>query len=377
VNEILFEHHGRRGAPISVSALLLVSFLIVGCTTVEERRQEAKGPGFNESMARFNYEMSEKLWKQGKEDLAVKYLMKAVSDNPMMLEPRLGLMDIYISRGAYRDVVVFAENCPEGLKSHPEILERLVFALEADGNPEALAQVVENAAAAGIPPGRFLSARAEADLMNKDYEGALDLYRQACENDPADVRALMAMAKTHELLGNHDQECEILLRIATICPDDPAAAMNVALAFERAGCRQDGIASLKNLLLTGENNLVRDDVCRALGYLYFKEEMWQDAVKIYSLVREKGLSLLLRDDRMRLAESLLRIEDDAKAAAELQKLLDDDPADTVVRAALGLAYWRSGQTSRAREIMENAPRGVEGGTVLNALSKQFKSSSAD
>lgn len=367
----LKENRIRDWACALAGALLIVTFLCTGCVTVSDSDEEDPILTRDSHMGRFHYEMAEKFWKQGNEDLAVKYLRKAVKADPLSLEARLGLIDIWVGNDRLTEARTYISITPEELKYEPELLDRMVFILEIQEDYEALAQTVTEASEQGVDQDRFLTVRAEARVLRKDYDGARELFESAWAADPEDASVLQALVRIYRLTGSSLEEAEALLRLTALCPDDPQYPHEAALLYDKLELREDGIQGLEPLY-TVDDGRIRGEVCLALAFLYFNEEQWCEAVGMFTLAQDKGDCFLRTEDRKRLAEAYLRCGDNRNAAAELQALLADNPDDSVVRAALALAFWRDGQDTRAEEAVTGAPQDDERGNVLNALEKRLK-----
>jgi|GEM_PF-2442956 len=369
---------GRRmwteGAATGV-LLLAVTMMLQGCTTLRPGGESDTIKATGKALSGFHYTTAEKFWKQGNANLAIKYLQKAIENDPLQIEPRLGLIDIYMARCLPDEALITIRNCPEEMQEDPQLRERLVFALELQGDSEGAAAASDEAVAEGMNRTRLLVTRAEANLMLKDFSGARELYEEAIRVDPADWEALRALSKIYSLTGLHAEAGELLLRLIVLRPEEPQIAMESGLAFEEAGLIDDGIRRLYLHLFTADGHQ-RGDVGRALGYLYFQRELWPECLHAYTLAREVDEGLLDVHDRMRLAEALLRTGEILNAATELQSLLDRDPDNHVVRAALALAYWKSGQRTRAEELVANTPRvqaaGEPGEELLRAVIKRLR-----
>ncbi len=364
------KNRGRRGALLFVGALLLFLISAGSCTTVDSDARNDES-SFDYALTSFHYEMAEKFWSQGKEELAVKYLKKAVAGDPNALEPRLGLIDIQVARGKIDDALTAVNGCPEDMKYEPEVLDRLLYVLELKDDAEAAARVIAEAEDREVTTGQFLKTRAEARLFRNDFPGALEYYERARRKFPRDTALLESLAALYGLLGREAERAEVLVALVALLPERNEIPIAAARAFDKAGIRKEGIVQLESYILA-EGKMVRGDVCQGLGYLYIREERWQQACEIYERARSQGDAVLSIEERKNLSEAYLRNGDNVKAAAELQDLVLRNPDDPVVRAALALAYWRMGHVERAEEIVNNAEIGSKKGTVLGAVEKKIR-----
>jgi len=365
------KNRGRRRAPLFLGALLLFLIPAAGCVSVDSEPSGERDSSFDYALVNFHYEMAEKFWNQGKEELAVKYLNKAVAGDPDSIEPRLGLIDIQVARGDVDGALTAINDCTEEMKYDPEVLDRLLYILELKGDDEAAARVIAEAQDREVTTGRFLKTRAEARVFRNDFAKALNFYERARGEFPRDTALLEAMAALYGLMGREAQRAEILVDLISLLPERTDFPIDAARAFQKAGCPKEGIVQLESLIL-GEGRMVRGDVCQGLGYLYISEERWQHACEIYEKARAEGDAVLAVEERKNLAEAYLRNGDNVKAASELQDLVLRQPDDPVARAALALAYWRMGHVERAEEIVKGAAEGTIEGTVLGAVDKKIR-----
>ncbi len=365
------KNRGRNRAPLFAGALLLFLISAAGCVSVESDPKGEHDSSFDYALVNFHYKMAEKFWNQGKEDLAVKYLHKAVVGDPTALEPRLGLIDIHVARGSVDEALTTIDSFPEEMKYDSEVLDRLLYILELKGDDEAAARVIAEAQDREVPTARFLKTRAEARVFRNDFATALKFYERARRDFPQDTALLEAMSALYGLMGREAQRAEILVDLIALLPERTDFPIEAARAFEKAGRPKEGIVQLESLIL-GEGRMVRGDVCQGLGYLYIREERWQHACEIYERARVRGDAVLTLEERKSLAETYLRNGENVKAAAELQDLVLRQPEDPVTRAALALAYWRMGHVERAEEIVKGAGAGTKEGTVLGAVENKIR-----
>ena len=267
------KNRGRHWALMLVGALLLFLIPAAGCVSVDSEQADGRDSSFDYALVNFHYKMAEKFWNQGKEDLAVKYLHKAVAGDPTAIEPRLGLIDIQVARGSVDEALAAINNCPEEMKYDPEVLDRLLYILELKGDDEAAARVIAEAEEREVSTGRFLKSRAEARLFRNDFAIALNFYERARREFPRDTALLEAMAALCSLMGREAQRAEILVDLITLLPERSDFPIAAARAFEKAGRSMEGIVQLEARIL-GEGRMVRGDVCQGLGYLYIREERW-------------------------------------------------------------------------------------------------------
>lgn len=356
---------------IASGCAILIAMGLCACATSSSEKEEDPGTtGLKGTMARYNLNMADKLFDQGKDALAVKYLYRAVRDDPLFLDPWLELVDYHLAREDMEAALLVFRSLPEELGKEPMILERTVFVLEEMGDRDGALAVVEKAVEAGATPESFKRILAESSLLSGDFERARDLLAQACSLDPEDAASLELYARICALTANGPEECETLMKLVLLCPDDPGMPLRAARAFERDGRGDEAIERL-GLMIEGSSSLRAGALFRAQAFLYFQKEDWARAAALYLLTRERDGIYLERGERLCLAEALLREERTEESAALLEELLEERPDDAVVRAALAYAYWKSGSVVRAGEVVQSAPDPAAGNGILSAMRKRM------
>jgi Tfp pilus assembly protein PilF len=361
----------KRAALASACILLFAVLLAPACTTIDAHAEKARDMPTGKALARYHCSMAEKFWRNGDDGMALRHLTDAVRAEPMMLEPRLGLVDFHIAKGFFDEAFVLICSTPEELKNGVEIKERLVYVLELMGDHDAAVAEVEKSSKEEGHRGSLFRSMAEARIFMNDFGGAMQFYRKVLDLDGEDEQALEALSRIYELNGQDAERGRVLLQLAAVCPNDPAYPPAAAEAMNEAGLAPEAVAGL-DLLRCDDSGIVRGDVCLALALIHYLTESWEDTIVFYEEARGRGGCLLSLDDRMRLSEALLRVGEDRRAADELRELLDEEPGDPVVRAALALAYWRSGHEERARMVMRDTPEGQEKGYVLDAVKRRMR-----
>ncbi len=360
----------RTSTAVSLlSALFLTAVLsAAGCVSTGEERADsiAADACFDESLARFNYNMAVRFWNQGNNDLAVRYLRKSIDQDSGCVKAWAGLIDIVLANGSPERALSIIRSCPEKVKKDPEVMERRIAALGSTGDYESAAKVIREAGPGSVAQARLMRILADACLLEGDIAGALDFFLQAGRLDPTDAVVLEATARLSRLAGNPEDECNAWLKLVVLCPENAEFPVEAARACDRTEERRNGIAWLESFLPRA--GPAGAGIKKALAFLHFQEGEWERSIDMYRHVRDEGGADLDREERLRISEALLRTGQDEAAAAELEKLLEENPDDDVVRAATVFACWRSGRVVRADEFINESP--VEG-ELLSAVVKQM------
>ncbi len=356
---------------MSTLCSLLVTACLCACvSTSSESSDDPNSDALKESMARYNLDMADKLLAQGKDDLAVRYLFRAIKAQPLFPEPRLRLIDLYLARNDMEAALVVFQNIPEELENNPQILERLVFILEEAGDREGALAVVERAVAAGAPPESFKKILAESSILASDFDRARDLLAQVCALDPEDAGSLEAYARLCRLTGRGKEECDAMMQLVALCPEDLEMPLRAARAFDREGMGGEALERFR-VLSADCPPAQAMPFFRARAYLHYSKGDWARAVEMYLRIEECGGMPLERGERLNMAEAFLREGRCEESARLLRDLLEEEPQDAVVRAALAYAYWKSGSVARADEVVRSAPDPDAGNGILGAMKKRM------
>jgi tetratricopeptide (TPR) repeat protein len=186
--------------------------------------------------------------------------------------------------------------------------------------PAALVAALCAAASAGAsvqdPDLDGLLSRALVLHQSGDLEGAAALYVQILRAAPGAARLRSNLGAAYAGLGRYDEAIEEY-RKALAAEDDPAIRRNLSLALQKAGRPQEAAEEARRILERDPAN---------------------------------------RDAVLTLADSLMRLGDDAGAIEALRPAVAAAPDDKAFAYLLGTAFLEAGRTAEAQAVMDRVFR---------------------
>jgi tetratricopeptide (TPR) repeat protein len=173
------------------------------------------------------------------------HLLKAIGVSPTRASPRLLLADHYVEAGHF------------------------------DKARTLLAPVAEST----DDPGKRLEARAMIRLMDRDVDGALDLFRRALSATPSSLRALEGIRRILEKSGKVNAARGALRRVLVLAPRHPDGLAALQWAAIQATNWADAVRAGRKLLI-GTPSRPRDQAL--LGWASFKSGSGGQAVEMFN-----------------------------------------------------------------------------------------------
>jgi golgin subfamily B member 1 len=250
----------------------------------------------------------------------------------------------------------------EGDEGNAEALGELARLLEAQGRTTDLVTVLEDRA-------RFSDAKEErATLFFRigelrqgaltDAEGAATAFKEVLDIDPADRRALDALAALEEKREDYAALEEVLLRRLSVADGNERSTTLLALArnAEQKLEDSDRAASYLHQILESDarNRAAYDSLTRLLE----QGERWYDLIELYE---RRAAAEAKADPEAEIAARLAiadlwgrRLQDDDSAREAVQKVLSLRPEHGPALLALAALHERAERWTEAAEALEKA-----------------------
>lgn len=196
--------------------------------------------------------------------------------------------------------------------------------------------------------------RGEKLLDEGRYNEALVELKNALADQPHEARALLALARTHMMLGQFDAADKALNEARA--KDAEAATIDglradVTLARGRP---QELLAALDGASLALSGDQPREYRVRALAAMGRCDEALSLAREALA---EPGAKSVVR---VSFAECLARRGNVTAAIAELERVLQSDPRDALAQVALGGVMQMTGRTREAEDAWRKAAQAAPG-----------------
>ncbi len=232
----------------------------------------------------------------------------------------------------------------------------------------------------------------EAQLLQENYNGALEQYRRLSELEPNDPQHFLRLALIYRHLGQLDKAEESMLRAKQDAPGSLEVIYNEALTYRAQGRFDDAIRVLSDAVAAAkgtERPSTMAILYEQLGALFRQVENYPAAIETFEAMRELGpeqekraRELLIDtyrmnrqldkaleesqkaiaaypDDRsfvMTRAVLLAEKGDPAAGAALIQGLLKDSPKDFELYLTLAQVYERGRKFPEAEEAVAEAEK---------------------
>jgi tetratricopeptide (TPR) repeat protein len=302
---------------------------------------------------------------KAKEELA--FITKTFPENP---EGRYMVAGLALQE---KDYAKAAEMFGPLHKDNPQDIRGLVGVVETMVNqnkmPEALKEMQHSVQAE--PDRRDLQLAYASLLLRADkYDDAIKIYQQLVEKDPPEAAAIFGLGEAYRRKGDLNAAMDAFRRVSEVSPNNADGLLQLALLTEGTGKRTqakpiyeqvlqikpDNAIALNNLAyILAEEGVDLDralimaqkavqiapgspDIADTLGWIYFKKNMSDDAVRVYQDLVVKvpfnasfhyhfGMALLQKGDRRSAKKELETAiennpskDDDAKIRELLEQL---------------------------------------------------------
>lgn len=218
---------------------------------------------------------------------------------------------------------------------------------------------------------------------NADYEGAIEAFRGALEDDPSDVAAYLSigsaylrlerlseaarsfrravdldplnpdghvgLGQTYQLYGDYDSAFEELTKALELDTEDPDVVYSLAMFFQKIGDAQQEAAALERML---ELDPGRTIAYSRLADIYMVNEKHERAIDVLTRALSEGVGL--EQAHTRLAQVYYRIGDSESAERELRTEIAARPGLASPHAVLSGIMAEQGRMSEARAELREA-----------------------
>jgi golgin subfamily B member 1 len=271
--------------------------------------------------------------------------------------------DVDRAVACYERALTLDENCVEAL-------DRLIQAHESQGKVGKVVQLYERRIALEDDAAQRISMRHRAAAIRRaqldDQQGAMRLYRENLEDEPADVASLDALEELYEQAERwNDLVKTIEQRIESAPGPSERATARVRLAMvseRRLKNRARAIEELREIVLEVPQHV---EANAALERLLEAEGRWADLVEQL----ERKVELLLetaQNDAAYAAEVQLartleeRLGDLTRAEEVYERVLSRDAGNVAALRALARLYQQAGDAERAVSTLETLLTRLEG-----------------
>lgn len=118
----------------------------------------------------------------------------------------------------------------------------------------------------------------------KQYEAAISSFQDALKQDPTNIQLNYKMAQACQEAGQLDRAAEVYTNLARLSPEDAKVYFNTIIKmYDEAKMPEKAVEAAKNLL---EFNPKNADAIYNLGYLYVKQEKYNEAIETFKKVIE-------------------------------------------------------------------------------------------
>lgn len=176
-----------------------------------------------------------------------------------------------------------------------------------------------------------------------------DALLKTAETHPDDLNVLFMQAQVYFRLGDNAHALERLAQISSLQPDDAAARMRSASLLTSFNHFTEAVEQLRSAL---EKHPDAGDVRFALAALYYRMRRLSDAREVLS--RASTGSARLTGFHNLLGRVLVEQHDVEQGLNQLQQAVSSEPNNENYVADLAIELAASGQTSRARALVERA-----------------------
>jgi tetratricopeptide (TPR) repeat protein len=211
----------RRGVPLLLSGLFLVSGALSGCVTGVSRKD----------LAQEYYNLANAYFELEEFDKASEYYRRALQYDPSLVQGSYNLARLYIQDGRYDDAVGLLESLLERDTENLMVRETLGYALYRAGRTEAAVAVFEDLAERSPLNVRVLYNLGLVRYEAEDYSGAAGPLEEATRIAPDDLDVVRLLGFVKLEIGDPENGTMLLERYNTSKPGDTAVLAALARAY--------------------------------------------------------------------------------------------------------------------------------------------------
>lgn len=259
---------------------------------------------------------------------------QALARDPHSLEALEGLMNVAFSRNKPADALKLVQ---DQLQQNPDSIPLLILLAKTQLNnrqPEDAERTLMHAVSLDKQNANGYILLADVQTVLKKRDDAIANYQHAAQLAPDNVLLYLAIGDQYNAQGNWQQAESSFQKVLSVQPDNAPASNNLAYLFLEHGgnvnvaltLAQNGHKGLPNLPSSADT----------LGWAYYHNGAFSVAAPLFQDAIKKVPANLTYHYHLGLTYQ--KLNDSAKARAELQKVIALDPKSPVAeqaRQALG------------------------------------------
>jgi len=254
---------------------------------------------------------------------------QALTHDPHSLEAIQGLMGVFYSRNKPADALKLAE---EQLQQAPDSLPLLMLVANAQVNnhqPEDAERTLTHAVEVDKQNLGAILELATVEDLEKKPDAALANFERAAQIAPNSATVYLGIGRESEALGNWQQAETAYQKVLSLRPEDPVASNNLAyLMLEHGGSVNVALTLAQNGHKGLPNAPSSEDT---LGWAYYHNGAFSVAAPLFEDAIKKVPANLTYHYHLGLTYQ--KLNDSAKARAELQTVISLDPKSPVAEQA--------------------------------------------
>ncbi|HME12794.1 MAG TPA: tetratricopeptide repeat protein [Candidatus Acidoferrum sp.] len=265
---------------------------------------------------------------------------QALSRDPHSLEAIEGLMGVAYSRSKPADALKLAEDQLQQAPDNQQLLNLVARAQMNNHQPEDAERTLLHAVELDKQNVAAIALLADVQVLQRKPEAAIANYQRAAEISPTDARLYMAIGSQSEALGKWEQAETAYQKVLSLRPDEPVASNNLAYLLLEHGGSVNVALTLAQNAHKGLPNLPSS--ADTLGWAYFRNGAFSVAAPLFEdAIKKKPENLTYH---YHLGLTYQKLNDSAKARAELQKVISLDPKSPVAEQARQALNGTSGNS---------------------------------
>ncbi|MFO7865516.1 MAG: tetratricopeptide repeat protein [Candidatus Aminicenantes bacterium] len=287
---------------------------------------------------------------------AVSVYNKIIELDPDRASAYLELGDVYVNMRKWDEAIPVLEKAVE---LNPQKTRSYYFIGRAYEEQEDFANAVDAFS-------KFVESNPEnpedvhqrmgfAQMEIEDYEGAIESLGKAVEKDPGDTRLKAKLAEAHRAAEQYEEAEKIYEGLAEANPDEARVYYNTIIQmYDNAGMPDNAIDAAKKIVELDPENA---DAVYNLGYMYVKEERFQEAVETFNRAIEIRPSFEYA--YMNLGFSYSQLNQYGNAIQAFQELVKLNPDNDNAWFNIAVNYMQQKKWSSAveplRKVIELRP----------------------
>jgi tetratricopeptide (TPR) repeat protein len=265
---------------------------------------------------------------------------QALTHDPHSLEAVQGLMNVALSRRKPAEALRLVQ---EQLQQSPDSVPLLLLLARAQINNQLPTDAEHTLTHVVELDKQNLSAimlLAELESVLKKPDAAIANYQRAAQLAPTDPRIYLALGGQYGVQGNWQEAETAYQKVLSMRPEEPQASNNLAyLMLEHGGNVNVALTLAQNGHKGMPNQPSSSDT---LGWAYYHNGAFTVAVPLFEDAVKKVPANLTYHYHLGLTYQ--KLNDSAKARAELQKVISLDPQSPIAEQARQALVGTSGNT---------------------------------